>query len=265
LASASEQGNQLTVCDFFFFVLTGLNCLAYDEAIIAQQDRIQQEVISIFFSSIIVNCCCISKFEMIRSDLQKKYTFIRKTRPDGNCFYRAFGFSYLESLLDDSKELHRFKAVAAKSKMDLVSQGFTEFTIEDFHNTFMDLIEVCDKQPSVGELLNSFNEQSVSDYLVVYLRLVTSGFLQREEDFFQHFIEGGRTVREFCQQEVEPMSKESDHIHIIALAQALNVCILVEYMDRGEGGTVNHHIFPEDGDPKVFLLYRPGHYDILYK
>lgn len=29
----------------------------------------------------------------------------------------------------------RFKAIAAKSKLDLVSQGFTEFTIEDFHNT----------------------------------------------------------------------------------------------------------------------------------
>ena len=66
-------------------------------------------------------------------------------------------------------------------------------------------------------------------------------------------------------QEVEPMSKECDHIHIIALAQALNVSILVEYMDRGEGGTVNHHVFPEGGDPRIFLLYRPGHYDILYK
>lgn len=29
----------------------------------------------------------------------------------------------------------RFKAVAAKSKLDLVNEGFTEFTIEDFHNT----------------------------------------------------------------------------------------------------------------------------------
>lgn len=65
---------------------------------------------------------------------------------------------------------------------------------------FMDLIEACDKQPSMAELLNSFNEQSVSDYLVVYLRLVTSGYLQREDEFFQYFIEGGRTVREFCQQ-----------------------------------------------------------------
>uniref|UniRef100_F7FB46 ubiquitinyl hydrolase 1 n=1 Tax=Ornithorhynchus anatinus TaxID=9258 RepID=F7FB46_ORNAN len=130
---------------------------------------------------------------------------------------------------------------------------------------FMDLIEQVEKQTSVSELLASFNDQSTSDYLVVYLRLLTSGYLQRESKFFEHFIEGGRTIKEFCQQEVEPMCKESDHIHIIALAQALNVSILVEYMDRGEGGTTNPHVFPEGSEPKVYLLYRPGHYDILYK
>ncbi|XP_015276033.1 PREDICTED: ubiquitin thioesterase OTUB1 [Gekko japonicus] len=192
-------------------------------------------------------------------DLLKKYAFIRKTRPDGNCFYRAFGFSHLEALLEDSKELQRFKEVAAKSKDVLVSLGFTEFTIEDFHNTQVE------KQITVPELLASFNDQSTSDYLVVYLRLLTSGYLQRENKFFEHFIEGGRSIKEFCQQEVEPMCKESDHIHIIALAQALNVSILVEYMDRGEGGATNPHIFPEGSEPKVYLLYRPGHYDILYK
>lgn len=34
-----------------FCVLTGLNCLAYDEAIIAQQDRIQQEVVPVLWLS----------------------------------------------------------------------------------------------------------------------------------------------------------------------------------------------------------------------
>ncbi|ELK28880.1 Ubiquitin thioesterase OTUB1 [Myotis davidii] len=129
----------------------------------------------------------------------------------------------------------------------------------------MDLIEQVEKQTSVADLLASFHDQSTSDYLVVYLRLLTSGYLQRESKFFEHFIEGGRTVKEFCQQEVEPMCKESDHIHNVALAQALNVSIQVEYMDRGEGTTTNPHIFPEGSEPKVYLLYRPGHYDILYK
>lgn len=64
----------------------------------------------------------------------------------------------------------------------------------------MDLIEQVEKQTSVADLLASFNDQSTSDYLVVYLRLLTSGYLQRESKFFEHFIEGGRTVKEFCQQ-----------------------------------------------------------------
>ena len=60
------------------------------------------------------------------------------------------------------------------------------------------------------------------------------------------------------------MGKESDHIHIIALTSALGVGVRVEYMDRGEGDKCNHHDFPEDSQPSVILLYRPGHYDILY-
>uniref|UniRef100_A0A673VHW8 OTU domain-containing protein n=1 Tax=Suricata suricatta TaxID=37032 RepID=A0A673VHW8_SURSU len=126
-------------------------------------------------------------------------------------------------------------------------------------------IAQVEKQTSVADLLASFNDQSTSDYLVVYLRLLTSGYLQRQSKFFEHFIEGGRTVKEFCQQEVEPMCKKSDHIHIIALAQALSVSNQVEYMDHGEGGTTNPHTFPEGSELKVYLLYRPGHYNILYK
>lgn len=64
----------------------------------------------------------------------------------------------------------------------------------------MDLIELCEKEPSLDKLMDSFNNQNVSDYVVVYLRLLTSGYLQREHGFFQHFIEGGRSVKEFCQQ-----------------------------------------------------------------
>ena len=48
-----------------------------------------------------------------------------------------------------------------------------------------------------------------------FLRLLTSKQLQLEGEFYQNFMEGGRTVSEFCNTEVEPMYKESDHIHII--------------------------------------------------
>ena len=62
------------------------------------------------------------------------------------------------------------------------------------------------------------------------------------------------------------MAKESDHIHIIALTAATGICVRVEYMDRGGSSpNVNHHDFPDDGStPQLHLLYRPGHYDLLY-
>ena len=65
-------------------------------------------------------------------------------------------------------------------------------------------------------------------------------------------------------QEVEPMGKESDHIHIIALNAYTQVPVRVEYMDRGNS-SLNHHDFPEGSHPYIHLLYKPGHYDILYK
>lgn len=89
------------------------------------------------------------------------------------------------------------------------------------------------------------------------------------------------------------MGEESDHVHITALSDALGVPIRVVYLDRSScdagGVSVNHHDFipnpPSGGDlplaaatataaggsggseiikPFITLLYRPGHYDILY-
>lgn len=121
-----------------------------------------------------------------------------------------------------------------------------------------------DSQSNRLALHKLFNEQGYSDYVVVYLRLITSGQLQEKADFYQYFIEGDRTIKDFCHQEVEPMFKESDHIHIIAMSTALETGVRVRYMDRGAGTEVTAHDFPEGVPPVVHLLYRPGHYDILY-
>lgn len=159
----------------------------------------------------------------------------------------------------------RFQDIANKSKDELINLGFPQFTIEDFHETFMGVVNKLNGQCTLTELLESFNDQGLSDYLVVYLRLIVSGFLQKEEEFYSNFIEGERTVKEFCNQEVEPMGKESDHIHIIALTSCLGVPVRVVYMDRGEGENCTEHNFPEGSEPVVTMLYRPGHYDVLYK
>lgn len=68
-------------------------------------------------------------------DLAEKYTAMRRTRPDGNCFFRAFGFAYLEYLVRNKDDYLAFRELAQNSKDKLVKLGFPVFTLEDFHTT----------------------------------------------------------------------------------------------------------------------------------
>jgi ubiquitin thioesterase protein OTUB1 len=73
------------------------------------------------------------------------------------------------------------------------------------------------------------------------------------------------------------MGEESDHVHIVALTDALLVPIRVVYLDNssypgaGDGSleVTTHDFIPEaqqvqGKDLIVHVLYRPGHYDIMY-
>lgn len=68
-------------------------------------------------------------------DLASKYKKIRRTRPDGNCFFRAFSYAYLEQLLTDKTEYDKFYEFAKNSKEILIDLGFSQFTVEDFFET----------------------------------------------------------------------------------------------------------------------------------
>ena len=66
---------------------------------------------------------------------------------------------------------------------------------------FMEVLQQVEEPASnLGALIDTFNDQGVSDYLVVYLRLLTSGQLQKDSEFYQNFIEGDRSVKDFCNQ-----------------------------------------------------------------
>nr|CAG4643388.1 EOG090X0AE1 [Ilyocryptus agilis] len=246
-----------------------------DEVILQQQKQIEIEasILSLLqdFKEPLKNLLAEYKEDHVYLGKLEKlchtYENLRRVRPDGNCFYRGFGFAYFEKLLEDKEEWEQFKSFVGGTKDKLLEQGFPKFTLEDFYDTFMDVVNRLGGENKIDaqELCRMFNEPAISDYIVVYLRLLTSGYLQREADFYQNFLEGNKTMREFCQQEVEPMYRESDHIHAIALGSALKIGVRVVYLDRGEASmSPPAHDFPEGCPPSVYLIYRPGHYDILY-
>jgi len=206
------------------------------------------------------------------AELSKKYKYIRRTRGDGNCFYRAFGFGYLEANLKQSKELDRFRQLTYDLKDKLVQLGYLDFTVEDVRDVVIETIDQIRQGASEANLMENFCSPSHSDYFVAYLRLFTSAYLQMNSDFFENFIEDGKTVKQFCATEVEPMGRESDNIHITALAKAAAVPLRVIYMDRSEQAALTTHDFSANDDdnpnafkPMITMLYRPGHYDLLYE
>lgn len=222
--------------------------------------------------------------------LGEQYDAIRRTRGDGNCFFRSFMFSYLEHILksQDSAEVDRIKGKVEQCRKTLQSLGYADFTFEDFFALFLEqldsVIQGNEAPISHDELILRCRDQSVSDYVVMFFRFVTSGEIRKRAEFFEPFIMGlsNSTVEQFCKSSVEPMGEESDHVHITALSDALGVPVRIVYLDRSScdsaGVSVNHHDFiPAAGElpdatdgvsetmnPNITLLYRPGHYDILY-
>ncbi|XP_034715045.1 ubiquitin thioesterase OTUB2-like [Etheostoma cragini] len=169
-------------------------------------------------------------------DLSSQFSTVRQVRGDGNCFYRALCFAHLESVLHNARALQRISVV--------------------------NVVEQCQADEQEDTLLRLFNEQMTSDSVVQYLRLLTSAHLQNQADFFCNFVEAPNLLV-YCHQEVEVMAMECDHVDILALSQALDICIHIVSME-GDEEQLAHHVIPEGAEPSLHLLYQTSHYNILY-
>ncbi|URD80047.1 ubiquitin thioesterase otubain-like [Musa troglodytarum] len=216
--------------------------------------------------------------------LNDKYAALRRIRDDGDCFYRSFMFSYMEQIVatQDKAEVDRILANVARCRKTLQVLGDPDFMVDEFFSVFISLLEnvLEESRPSLSheELLQISRDESFSDNLVLFFRIVTSGEIRRRAAFFEPFIIGleNTSVDQFCKESVEMMGEESNHVQIIALSDALGVPISVEYLDQNssDGGAVTpSDVVPNESNPSgtylsstpwVNLLCHLGHYEILY-
>ncbi|CAL9202928.1 OVARIAN TUMOR DOMAIN-containing deubiquitinating enzyme 1-like [Musa acuminata AAA Group] len=217
--------------------------------------------------------------------LYDNYAALRRVRKDGNCFYRSFMFSYLEHILEtqDTAEVDRILANIEQCRKAQLVLGDQEYRISEIFSLFIDLlksvIQENDNSISHELLLEKSCDQMFSDTVVLFFRMVTSGELRIRAEFFAPFAGVESTgMAKFCQDSVEMMGEDCDHVHITALCDALGVPTRVECLDQSTSSsgdlTPKHHDFipmqssaSDAGNPpvpRVTLLYRPGHYDILY-
>ena len=145
------------------------------------------------------------------------YSKFRRVRGDGNCFYRAYAYLLFECCKADPVFYQRTVAKLETTLKWLIDIGLPSFTTEDFYETFMDALHefVDEEGKTEADLLEVFNNDGMSNYLVVYVRLLVSGQLQHKADSYIHFVDGGySTMKEFCNKEVMPVDKEADHLQV---------------------------------------------------
>lgn len=215
--------------------------------------------------------------------VRQGFTSIIRTRGDGDCFYRSLAFAYIEQLIRaEEPELAVVTALSGlesqKEKL-MKDAGFQEIVYDLPYGVFTDLIKRIISQSgdlltSAG-LLETFQDSEgtqTPQYIVMYLRLLTSAQIRTAPEEFEGFImhpDTGMkmTVTEFCENFVDPMGKEADHVQITALSRALQVRIHIAYLDgHSPDGKVKFVEFdqaPDSRSEPLLLLYRPGHYDII--
>lgn len=145
--------------------------------------------------------------------------------------------------------------------------GYEEMAIEIFHDSIVEFFESLSGSNPEALHQELTQENATSDYCTWYLRVLTATFLKGDPTRFLPYLEDGyMDIASFCQTQIEPMGKECTMVQVLALAEAFQVNVQIEYLDGREfKDSLTKHVFgPESSPTKLTLLYRPGHYDILY-
>ena len=199
----------------------------------------------------------------------------------------AAGFSYFESLiLRRNKSQLEDEIARLISYNNLISNagGIELWLVEDMTDETINLLRelsvVVEEsvEDAMSLLMDQFNHPVTSPNIIYHLRLLASVWLAANPDEYSGFIPDGLGVTGYRKNCLEVVNTEIEHLGMTLLIDALlkpiGITVEIVMLDRSEGSQANSHIFqsedsrvmPTDaGGPMIHLLYRPSHYDILYK
>ena len=213
--------------------------------------------------------------------LEKKFgkTVIRKARKDGNCFYRSYIFRLCEILCMGNQHFVKFRIFEKIKEFNgmMLKAGFESVVFEDFENMFVEFLNAI-KNGSINiiNVQNALSDKSTFDYYVMYLRFAISAYIRTCGGIFDVYFESDHDLKQFCAREVEPIDAEADQIQIISLFSLFEIPIRIYYLDNNPNEVPTVLSLPElekngveevrqtQGDYLIQVLYRPGHYDIVY-
>jgi len=248
--------------DNFYDNVSDDTIINYEDLI--KEEKEQEELVSDYdvISNYKVNYIDSEIFSKKINQLQKKCKGYRSVRKDGNCFYRSFTYKYFELVNKnpDSKWSKEMRKISGDTLNVLISANYERDAIQEFYQYFMDAFD----HRKFNDV--SFKDDYIGNGIVFYLRLICSAELKLHHEKYEMFLE--EPLESFITKQVEPLGRDVDNVQIMAIVNALKVCINIAYLD-GTSYEVNYIKFGEEyreneTTPILHLLFTPGHYDILY-
>ncbi|KIW13004.1 hypothetical protein PV08_08191 [Exophiala spinifera] len=208
--------------------------------------------------------------------LARTHASYRSIKGDGQCGWRGAMFGYFEILLSsgDIGLVAREKERLQGFEQTMRAVGVDYDLLVDMFDYTWDLFDAIKDAIQRGEqsekiLMEALNDQGSSNSIVYHFKMMTSSFMKIHSERYAPFMV--MPVSEYCNSRIEPSHQEIEHIGLQALNDAViapaYIGLEVLYLDRSAGDEVTPHRFVEDSQnwSSIRLIYRPGHYDIIYK
>ena len=199
------------------------------------------------------------------------------------CRNLAIGFAYFETLLRLSDhnqfECEIARLISLNNFIENVGgqdPAYFEDMADETIGLLRELLALLDDPQTAEDLLIERFNGELAPSIIYHLRLLAASTLKGSPEIYQGFIPDG-SVEDYC-RDLMAVNAEIDHLGMTLLIDALvkpvGIAVEIVYLDRSEGTEVNTHIFQQTDQngvplnlagPMIHILYRPSHYDILYK
>ena len=156
----------------------------------------------------------------------------------------------------------------------MVYEPMSEETIELLGDIAANMV---DPLTAMSILTNKFNDPNSANSIIYHLRLLAASWLRENAETYEAFTAAEGGIQPYCNDVLERVDREIEHLGIVSLVNILlkpvGFVLEIAYLDRSPGSQVNTYRFPEEANnqdpmtlgPMIYLLFRPDHYDILYR
>ena len=197
----------------------------------------------------------------------------------------AIAFGYFETLIQNGDQAQIESEIQRLTALnDYIKNvgGIDPYVYEDMVDESFSLLKrIAAALPHYDEamaiLLSTFNTPELGNSILYHFRLLASSLFKGNRAQYEPFVTSDLGWQKYCATVLECPNVEIDNLGIVLLVNILlkpvGFVLEVAYLDRSPGTEVNRFRFPEEANaqdtttlgPIIYLLYRPDHYDMLYR